>query len=63
MAYVERWIEKYPEVAVVQDADRLEATGAVGVARLFTYGAAKMCWSMSESIESILDEKLVNWRA
>jgi len=34
-------VGKYPELAVVQDADRVDSIGAVGVGRLFCYGSVK----------------------
>lgn len=56
--FITSLIQEHPELAVVQDADRLDAVGAVGLGRMFTFGGAKTGRDMDGSMEHV-NEKLV----
>ena len=53
---VQSTLRAYPELAVVQDADRLDALGAVGVGRCFTYNASRA--QQQSPSESHVDDEL-----
>lgn len=52
-------LKRYPELAIVQDADRLDAIGAVGVGRCFAFGGAKGKGRPLMGAIEHFDEKLV----